>query len=84
MDLLLSAISKVAALIVVAYVIYSVHAAIWVSSRHEGRYFHLEFQPRRARGNTEREKLKRLRRFMYAAGISLIVLFISSFTMLLT
>lgn len=52
---------------VITYLVFSLRTARWVSARHGGRYFHLEFQPHRARGRTETKKAALLKRMLWSA-----------------
>ncbi|AUT52367.1 hypothetical protein C2L66_11220 [Paraburkholderia caribensis] len=71
MSTALSIVSKLCFAWVVAYLVFSEWSARWVSARHAGEYFHLEFQPRRARGRTETKKAALLKRMLWGAIVAL-------------
>lgn len=66
----LSILSTVCVVCIFAYLTSTVISAVWVSIRHGGRYFHLEFQPHRARGSKEAARAKLLRRFRLFAVLA--------------
>lgn len=71
MVIALSTLSKVCFALVIGYLLFSLQSAIWVARRHECKYFHLEYRPRRARGANENARLRQLIRMRFCATLAL-------------
>ncbi|SKD05587.1 hypothetical protein SAMN05445504_9539 [Burkholderia sp. CF099] len=73
MSTALAIVSKLCFAWVISYLVFSFRTARWVSARHGGRYFHLEFQPHRARGRTEAKKAALLKRMLWSAILAILL-----------
>ncbi|MGI4813738.1 MAG: hypothetical protein ACRYG5_18625 [Janthinobacterium lividum] len=76
------AIGYIALAAVVAYVFFSVQSALWVLYRR-GKYIHLEFEPRRAKGTSEPRRIVQLRRMRLIAVCGVLVLIADSIAQML-
>ncbi|AFT90099.1 hypothetical protein BUPH_08443 (plasmid) [Paraburkholderia phenoliruptrix BR3459a] len=73
MNAALTIVSELCFAWVIIYLVFSLRTARWVSVRHGSRYFHLEFQPHRARGRTESKKAVLLKRMLWSAILAVLL-----------